>query len=109
MLNNSKLHKRYEQIQSTGYSNLHKIKYIGLSPSGKATDFDSVTRGFESRQPSHEKSTRKRAFLGEVRLSAREVMLRIVKLLRGEVSLDMKKAPFGVLFSMIYASRMKRR
>ena len=23
----------------------------GLSPSGKATDFDSVTRGFESRQP----------------------------------------------------------
>ena len=27
--------------------------YIGLSPSGKATDFDSVTRGFESRQPSH--------------------------------------------------------
>ena len=26
---------------------------IGLSPSGKATDFDSVTREFESRQPSH--------------------------------------------------------
>lgn len=30
-----------------------RISYIGLSPSGKATDFDSVTRGFESRQPSH--------------------------------------------------------
>ncbi len=29
-----------------------RVPYIGLSPSGKATDFDSVTRGFESRQPS---------------------------------------------------------
>ena len=48
-------------------------------------------------------------FSNEVCLAAHEVMLRIVKLLRGEVSLDMKKAPFGVLFSMIYASRMKRR
>ena len=26
---------------------------IGMSPSGKATDFDSVMRGFESRHPSH--------------------------------------------------------
>ena len=75
-------------MQSPGYSNLHKIQYIGLSPSGKATDYDSVTRGFESRQPSHEKSTRKRAFLGEVRLSAREVMLRIVKLLRSEFAAE---------------------
>ena len=32
---------------------LFSISFIGLSPSGKATDFDSVTRGFESRQPSH--------------------------------------------------------
>jgi hypothetical protein len=31
-----------------------RAPHIGLSPSGKATDFDSVTRGFESRQPSHE-------------------------------------------------------
>ncbi len=30
--------------------------YIGLSPSGKATDFDSVTRGSESRQPSQDKN-----------------------------------------------------
>ena len=26
--------------------------HIGMSPSGKATDFDSVMRGFESRHPS---------------------------------------------------------
>ena len=35
------------------FCSLPKEKQIGLSPSGKATDFDSVTRGFESRQPSH--------------------------------------------------------
>ena len=34
------------------FCSLPKEKQIGLSPSGKATDFDSVTRGFESRQPS---------------------------------------------------------
>ena len=27
--------------------------YIGMSPSGKATDFDSVMRRFESCHPSH--------------------------------------------------------
>ena len=30
-----------------------RFLYMGVSPSGKATDFDSVIRGFESRQPSH--------------------------------------------------------
>ena len=36
----------------------------------------------------HEKSTRKRVFFNEVCLSVREVMLRIVKLLRSEVSVE---------------------
>ena len=36
-----------------------RVLHIGLSPSGKATDFDSVTREFESRQPSHSKKTKK--------------------------------------------------
>ena len=31
--------------------------YTEPSPSGKATDFDSVTRGFESRRLSHETGT----------------------------------------------------
>ena len=30
-----------------------KMQNIGPSPSGKATDFDSVIRGFEARRPSH--------------------------------------------------------
>ena len=36
------------------YSN--KIIYIGVSPSGKALDFDSSIRRFKSCHPSHEKS-----------------------------------------------------
>ena len=33
------------------------FKNDGPSPSGKATDFDSVTRGFESRRPSQKETT----------------------------------------------------
>ena len=41
-------------IAPKGESPLARLnKYIELSPSGKATDFDSVTRGFKSRYPSH--------------------------------------------------------
>ena len=36
-------------IPVTCFANI--LHYIGLSPSGKAQDFDSCTRGFESRQP----------------------------------------------------------
>ena len=31
----------------------HRSPHIGMSPSGKATDFDSVMRRFESCHPSH--------------------------------------------------------
>ena len=34
----------------------HRIRIIGVSPSGKATDSDSVIRGFESLHPSQSKS-----------------------------------------------------
>ena len=41
-------------IVPKGESPLARLnKYIELSPSGKATDFDSVIRGFKSRQLSH--------------------------------------------------------
>ncbi len=38
--------------------------HIGLSPSGKATDFDSVTRGFESRQPSQPRASTRNPRVG---------------------------------------------
>ena len=45
----------------------------------------------------HEKSTREGAFFNEVCLSAREVMLRIVKLLRSEVSEEVSGTLFFTL------------
>ena len=47
-------------------SNLRDILtlHIGLSPSGKATDFDSVTRGFESRRPSQPSASTRRSRIG---------------------------------------------
>ena len=38
--------------------------FIGLSPSGKAQDFDSCTRGFESRRPSTWESPQRRKLQG---------------------------------------------
>ena len=43
---------------------------FGMSPSGKAQDFDSCSRGFESRHPSHKNSSfvqeTKEGFFNEV-------------------------------------------
>ena len=39
------------------YYAVRRIWYIGVSPSGKARDFDSLIRWFESNYPSQEKST----------------------------------------------------
>ena len=45
-----------------------RTKNIGPSPSGKATDFDSVIRGFESRRPSQQKGT----FAGALLLAGKD-------------------------------------
>ena len=60
-------------------------------------------RGFESLILCHEKallSLDKRAFSNEVCLSAREVMLRIVKLLRSEVSADVSSTLHFTLYEV---------
>ena len=40
-------------IKSTNFAKIARYKFIGVSPSGKATDSDSVIRWFESSYPSH--------------------------------------------------------
>ena len=53
--------KKFDKItQEKGRKKALKKQHIGDSPSGKATDSDSVIRVFESLIPSQEKSTLKR-------------------------------------------------
>ena len=70
--------------------------YIGMSPSGKATDFDSVIRWFESSHPSQEKR--------QVSIETCRFSMISVPCGTGDIADAMISAT-----QMIYASRMKER
>ena len=61
----------HQKPLKSSFGGFNSIKYFGPSPSGKATDFDSVTRGFESRRPSQKKTIAKAiVFFCYIRLTA---------------------------------------